>query len=303
MRLSAARTEAAFPRATVSDMNHPSPLAIPPEHPPSTYQDEISLLELWDIVVRRKLWIVATPLISVAAAFVYLFVATPVYEASVKLRIGQVADLGELEDPDVLSAWLVGKYGEEIATGVKRDPPFLAKAAVQKGSKTVVDLVVRGISPEQSADLLRRIAEQVIERHGETYKSQVDLAYRRIDQIDTQRRLLTELFAASADLLNTLKQRDPVQASLLTLERGRLATELSVAERELPAWQQKLNAPKTVMTEMLGDVAVPAKPASPKKPLTVAFAAVLGVMGGVMLAFVAEFLARSKNQRGGAVVP
>jgi len=309
-RVPLARTEVASFELPIPLMNHSAHSVVQSDQVSSTYQDEISLLDLWDVVVRRKLLIIASLLISVVAAVAYLVVADPVYEANAKLRIGQVADSVEssavgilsLEDPDVLSAWLLEKYGEEVATGVRRQPPFLAKIVVQKGSKTVVDLVAQGATPEQSTNFLRGVAGEVIMRHREIYNAQVDLANRRIEQIKGQRQLLAELFASSEDLLNTLKQRDPVQASLLTLERGRLATELSVTERELPAWQQKLNPPKTLMTQMIGDVAVPAKPASPKKALIISLAIVLGVMGGLMLVFVSEFVAKSRNQRANVVI-
>lgn len=259
-------------------------------------EDEIGLVEFFQILARRKLWIIVSFLGCLAAAGVYLLMAAPVYEVSTKLRIGQVADSGALEDPEILSVWLLGKYGEEVATGIKRPPPFLKRATLQRGSKQVVDLVVHGETSDQAAKFLRGITDEAIARHRDTYKSEVNLASRRIEQIESHRKLLNELFAGSGDLLDTLKQRDPVQASLLTLERGRIATEMSTVDRELPAWLQKLNPPKTVMTEVLGEVTAPARPASPKKALVVALASVLGVMGGAMLAFIAEFVARTRTK-------
>ena len=53
--------------------------------------DEISLLELWQILVRRKQWILLTLAVCVAAGLAFVYIKAPVYQASVKVRIGQVA--------------------------------------------------------------------------------------------------------------------------------------------------------------------------------------------------------------------
>lgn len=276
-------------------MNYPVHPSVQTQHATARRDDEISLLDMWEILVRRKFWVIVSFVVCLVASSGYLLIAPPVYEVSAKLRIGQVADSGDLEDPEVLAAWFLGKYGEEMATGIKRPPPFLKRISVQKGSKQIVDLVVHGDSAEQSAEFLRRVTEEAISRHRETYMSEVELTHRRIEQIESHRKLLSELFAGAGDLIETLRQRDPVQASLLTLERGRIAAEISTADSELPEWIQKLNAPKTVMTEVLGGITAPARPASPKTALVIALASVLGVISGVMLAFVAEFLVKMRK--------
>ncbi|HJV25096.1 MAG TPA: Wzz/FepE/Etk N-terminal domain-containing protein [Aromatoleum sp.] len=256
--------------------------------------DELSFFELWEILVRRKSWVVVTLGLCLLSAVVYLFVATPIFEVHAALRIGQVADSGGLEDPEVLTTSLMGKYGEEVSTGVKRPLPFLKSAALQRNSKQVIELAVHGATPEQSAEFMKRVVDDVIARHGVIFKSEVDLARRRIDQIEAQRRLLNGLFIGSNDLFETLKKKDVVQASLLTQERARIAAELSSVERELPAWLQKMNAPRTVMTELTSDVVAPARPSSPRKIMTLALAVLLGISGGVTLAFVAEFVAKAR---------
>ncbi|NOQ51057.1 MAG: hypothetical protein GQ578_02400, partial [Desulfuromonadaceae bacterium] len=45
---------------------------------------------------------------------------------------------------------------------------------------------------------------------------------------------------------------------------------------------------------------IPEKPIKPKKTLIVALAAMLGLMGGVMLAFFAEFMVKVRQQQQAA---
>jgi LPS O-antigen subunit length determinant protein (WzzB/FepE family) len=84
------------------------------------------------------------------------------------------------------------------------------------------------------------------------------------------------------------------------LERGRLSTALNALDAEKPSLMQKLTRPLTQPTELMGEITAPTKPAKPKKALVLALSVVLGLMGGVMLAFVAEFAAKA---RGTAAAP
>jgi hypothetical protein len=126
--------------------------------------DEISLLELWQILVRRKQWILFTLAVCVVAALAFIFIKAPVYQASVKLRIGQVAGTGLFEPAEELSARLLAHYGEDVADGVKRERPFLARAAAQKNVAATVELVAEADRPEDAVALLERIFEGVRNR-------------------------------------------------------------------------------------------------------------------------------------------
>ena len=55
----------------------------PPMAPP---EDEISLLDLWQVLVRQWKWISGLTVFAVAAAIVYLLTAPPVYEAQAIVR-------------------------------------------------------------------------------------------------------------------------------------------------------------------------------------------------------------------------
>lgn len=64
---------------------------------PSDLDDEISLIELWQILVERKILIVLVFVTCVIAGAAFAYLQPPVYHANAKLRIGQVAGDGLLE--------------------------------------------------------------------------------------------------------------------------------------------------------------------------------------------------------------
>lgn len=260
--------------------------------------DEIDLLELWQILCKRKIWIVACLLVCVAAGAAYVALKAPVYEASVKLRIGQAgpAPGGLFEVADELSVRLMARYGEDVADGVKRAWPFLKRATPQKSLTTTVDLVVEGDSPEGAVRLLERITDEVRKEHQAIFDRNVSFLSERLNNLDLQRAALQQQYADASALFDQLKQRDPVQAALIMQERGRLTTSIIGLDAEKPALAQRLSPPQTLSTALLGEISTPTEPAVPKKGLVLALAVVLGLMGGVMAAFLAEFVVNVRSK-------
>lgn len=264
--------------------------------PPSPYAaDEISLIELWQILARRKALILLGFVVCVAAGAAYVFLKAPVYQASVKVRVGQVnGESGLLEDAEALSSRLMARYGEEVADGIKRDRPFLTRVAAQKNLTSAIELVVEGDTPNQAAGLLRQVVEGIQQEHVAIYQENVKLITERLQNLDGQRAALQKQYEDATTLMEQLKQRDTIQASLVMLERGRITTSISELDAEKPMLAQRLAAPQTRPTALLSEITAPRKPSKPKKSLVLALAAVLGLMGGVMLAFLAEFVAKAK---------
>lgn len=261
--------------------------------------DEISLIELWQILAKRKALILACFILCLAAGAAFAFLKAPVYEASVKLRIGQVKGDGAappviLENADELSSRILAQYGEDIATGVKRERPFITTASVQKGVTTTVQLTAEGDTPADAARLLDDVAKSVQKAHTTMFEDNLKPIAERLKSLDEQRTALQQQYADLTQLAEQLKNRDNVQASLLMIERSPITNSLDQQATERLRLSQQITPPATRPTELIGEITAPAKPSKPKKALVLALAAVLGLMGGVMLAFVAEFIAKAK---------
>lgn len=265
----------------------------PPAQPYA--DDEISLLELWQILAKRKALILACFVLCLAAGAAFAFLKAPVYEASVKLRIGQVQGSGGLlENAEELSSRILAQYGEDVAAGIKRERPFITTASVQKGVTTTVQLTAEGDSPEDAARLLDDVAKGVQKVHTAMFEDNLKPIAERLKSLDEQRTALQQQYADITALVEQLKERDSVQASLVMIERGPITTAINQQDAERLRLSQLLTPPQTRPTELIGEITAPAKPSKPKKALVLALAAVLGMMGGVMLAFVAEFIAKAK---------
>ena len=263
--------------------------------------DEISLIELWQILARRKAFILACFILCLAGGAAFAFLKAPVYEASVKLRIGQVkgddaAPPVMLENADELSSRILVQYGEDVAAGIKRERPFITTASVQKGVTTTVQLTAEGDTPEDAARLLEDVAKGVQKTHTTMFEDNLKPIAERLKSLDEQRTALQQQYADLSQLAEKLKDRESVQASLLMIERSPITDSLDKQATERLRLTQQMTPPATRPTELIGEITAPAKPSKPKKALVLALAAVLGMMGGVMLAFVAEFVAKAKRR-------
>lgn len=250
--------------------------------------DEISLIELWQILARRKALILACFIVSLAAGAAVTLLQAPVFEANVILRIGQVKSGPEgessvpLEYSPELTARLLARGG-------------ISKATVQKDSKTIVQLAAIGGNPEDAKRKLEDAVQEVLKTHEATLAESTRPVAERIKALDLQHEAHSKQYAEISALINQLRQRDPVQAALLLLERRSISSVFNQLEAERHLLAQLLTPPQTQATELLGSITAPAAPVKPKTALVLALAAVLGVMGGVMLAFFAEFMAKAKQ--------
>jgi LPS O-antigen subunit length determinant protein (WzzB/FepE family) len=257
--------------------------------------DEISLLDLWQILAKRKALILACFVLCLAGGAAFAFLKSPVYEASVKLRIGQVqGNGGLLENAEELSSRVLAQYGKDVAAGITRERPFITTASVQKGVTTTVQLTAEGDTPADAARLLENVVKGVQKAHTAMFEDNLKPIAERLKSLDEQRAALQQQFADLTQLTDQLKERDSVQASLVMIERGPITTAINQQDAERLRLSQQLTPPQTRPTELIGEITAPAKPSKPKKALVLALAAVLGMMGGVMLAFVAEFIAKAK---------
>ncbi|WP_168735318.1 Wzz/FepE/Etk N-terminal domain-containing protein [Pseudothauera rhizosphaerae] len=264
---------------------------------PQAYADsEIDLFELWQTLVRRRLLILASLTFCLATGVAFALLYPPVYEANVKLRIGQVqASDGLLENATELAARIIAEHGEEVAEGIKRDRPFVTGVSIEKGITTTLQLTVEGDTPEDAARLLRDVANSVQARHNAVYEENLKPISERLARLGEQRAALQQQFDDITEQFELLKERDSVQASLVMLERGPIINSINQHDEERLRLAQQVTPPQSRPTELLGEIVEPAKPSKPRKVLALVLAAVLGLMAGIFLAFVTEFVSRIKN--------
>jgi len=201
--------------------------------------------------------------------------------------VGRIAGGEFLEAPAVLSSRLVGKYGEKVADGVRRERPFL-RAAVSRAVPGAVDITVEGGSPEEARAFLESVASEIKRRHDDAFQRNLDAMRVRIDAISAHEASLKKQFDELSELLERLKQSDPIQASLLALERGRITAQITAIGSERPELIRKSTPPQTERTEVPVSIVPPAIPAPPGRFVVLALFIFTGLIFGILTAIAAE---------------
>ena len=93
--------------APVRSRTEPEPSGRAPAYYPD---DEISLIDLWNVLVRRRWLIAGVTLLCLLVAGLYTTLVTPVYESRSVLLVGKVASIGPVEDPNEMTLRLREAY-------------------------------------------------------------------------------------------------------------------------------------------------------------------------------------------------
>ncbi|MDR9502270.1 MAG: Wzz/FepE/Etk N-terminal domain-containing protein [Desulfurivibrionaceae bacterium] len=263
---------------------------------PASYGDEINLVDLWSILMRRKGLIVVVFLITLLGSVVYLVLAQPVYESRVVVQVGQVGQVDEVdevepkvsyvEDLDVFKQRLLAEHAA-----------LAAVEAPRKGAQNVFTLTVRQGDKDVAGKQLNDIVEKLLLGHRAIYDKiagplqgqQQSLAGQLHDFIKQRDDLTT--------LIERLKQSEPTLAALLLTEKTGLSRMIVEIEEKLVSLQTLLSAPNTLPSRVLGTQVTPNKPREPKKKMIMALGLILGAMLGVFAAFFAEFLKKAKDSQ------
>ncbi|MCD6672179.1 MAG: Wzz/FepE/Etk N-terminal domain-containing protein [Burkholderiaceae bacterium] len=258
--------------------------------------EAVSLADLWRVFVHRKLLILVTFAACVAVGLGYAFLTSPVYEASARIRIGQVAGNGPIEPVDLVSARVMARYGEVVAIGVKRTRPFLSRAVAPRGVSGVVELVAVGDTPNDAVALLEKVHAEIQQVHDDVYRRGISLIEEELQEIEARRALLTQQLEASVVVTERLGEQDFSRTALLTIERARMLALLAELDAQKPILAQKLLLPQTTPTQLVDAITPPSSPTAPRRFLAIGIAVVLGLIAGLMLALLTDFLDRARRR-------
>jgi uncharacterized protein involved in exopolysaccharide biosynthesis len=152
-----------------------------------------------------------------------------------------------------------------------------------------------GDSPDDAASLLVRVLDTIRQSHAEHYRAGVQTSNDRLKALEFLRAALLHQSKQATALLARLQDRNPVQASRVLLALADISALLSSADTEKATVMQQLGPPLTQQTELLREVVAPTEPAAPNKLRIAVVAFVLGLIVAVMVAFLAEFVARARG--------
>ena len=296
--------------------------AQPPMAPyPYDYRDdEISLYELWNTLVKRRLLIGAVFLLITAVAAAYALTRTPTYQFDAVIEVGQMPSLngGSLQAIDAPGS-LVSRLNEVIIPAVfedvyaeSEDVPPAPEAEILNGDARLVRLFaeIPAERSERMEEAMAEVVRAVLAEHERIRSTRLQRLDARIGdlraEIDRVIEARSGLFSQITNI-NRTRAEDATQDEdvsqqlaatlggivnvLVTREADADITDLKSTIAQLEAVSASAEASALVRPATLAD-----SPEGQPPTTIIALGAVLGLMLGVFAAFGREFLANAAEQ-------
>ena len=293
--------------------------------------DEINLVDLFLIIWKRKTMILAVTLLLMVAAAGISLLMPKVYKIVTILEPGKDAEGKLVENPQTIRENILGgaydrMIMEKLGLSLDKIPKFQVSVPKQTD---LVKISVESSEPQQAVFVLQELLlgvsgviqedldPEIKKTRNEIKEAQLEenfllenikLLKEQITQIGLKMTELEKgrkiaLAAPKGDAMAVLLYSNEIQnqqiylnslqdkSAVILNKKNQMALKIDNIQLKLAGIKgTNINKPPTI----------PEKPIKPKKTLIVALAAMLGLMGGVMLAFFAEFMVKVRQQQQAA---
>ena len=273
-----------------------------------TPNDEISLIDLWQILIRHKGWVLGTPLLAVIAAVVAVFLMKPQWEAAAVVQVGAVGQAGPVGQAEQ-EVQLI----EPVVAAMERmkhkafEDAVLTEVPLVRGSLTVkalphtdmIQITVRGYSQrdakrsaEATASHLRKVHDKVAAPKIRRLKQRLAQVEFEIDRTKAEREMIFKMSGLKAKMIAEEGFMDNLTLANIMIERY---SDLRELEHAKLFYAEQLDPMRTYPTSLIEEISVSEKPVSPKKARNILLVGILGLILGVIGAFLSD--AVRLNQR------
>ena len=272
-------------------------------------QDEFSLQDLWRILISQRRWLLGLPFVCVLLAAVGVSIAKPKWEATAVIQIGQVGQSGvgqgsQLIEPPLraIERMKMKSFEDDVLTALKmpvESDDLVAKlfrSTLSLKALGVTDLIqvrVRAGSRDQAqtwanavVDRLREVHERLAQPTIDRLRKQQSELKKQMQIIEEERTNLLKIVSKSSETSGDSRFAANLLLSNLLLQKN---SELRDFEMRRLAADEQLTSVRTYPTSLIDRIYVPENPASPKKLLVVMLAAVLGLILGIIVAFMRNY--------------
>jgi non-specific protein-tyrosine kinase len=244
-------------------------------------------------VVRRRKWVIAvTVLVVVGVALVLSLLQTPVYQGNAQLLL-QPRSAERLFDPETgqrdpgrtVQTEIQVLKSEPIRRAVRDELGTAPKVSAHPiGDTDVVEVSARSTNPERAAAIANAYARAYIEfRRDQSVQDDVSAAeeiQRKVSEIEVKIRALDDQLRAQL--------RDEVRSGLHS-ERDVLVEQRALFEQKLDELEIE-QALSRGGAQIVTEASVPEQPAEPRPRRNAVLGALAGLLFGIGLAFLFEYL-------------
>ena len=261
-----------------------------------TGRDEITLFDIWQILVARKWVVLSLPIIALLLSVFYLSQATELYECSARVMVGQAGVERLVENPAVIVEKLVEKYGVYDKTIIRELPRVSSVVRDKKDTGNIVQIKAVDATASGAKMYLEKVVAEVLARQHVLFEQEMEIKQKRLMTLSGRLEGVEDFLQELERRIGLMDRQDPAQATVLAVEKGgflRLASDL---KRERYNLQTEMSTVVFYPAELLGVPHLPQKPIKPKRPLVLLLAGIFGLLLGIMSAFLAEFIFTARQR-------
>ncbi|ADC72068.1 lipopolysaccharide biosynthesis protein [Thioalkalivibrio sp. K90mix] len=197
----------------------------------SRYDDEISLVDLWNVLSRRKWWIAAVTIAVLLLGTLYGFLKTPSYSFQTTIQLGQDDRGNPVEDPNVTVTFLnnvliPGIWRDLLADSPETRPPE-ASARYVDGTEYVHLTTSAPMDRKEAVEQLHTLTTRALRQNHVQHIDDIraELADQRREQ-ELQHAAQLEQLQGDLDSITEHKERATSRLELLTEERALLEEQI-----------------------------------------------------------------------------
>ena len=267
-------------------------------------EDEISLIDLWRVIIKRKKMIIGSLLLTLLLVGGWIAISKPVYESRAVLGIGQVGQVGQVagqvEAPQLLVQRLKEEYRvKDESEGVQKLPMIKEVKTMEKSLPSGVEIIAQAYEAQEAQKFLTDVVVKVIKQHQMLFDIGRTEQQRQLESLQNEHDRIEQALALIEHRVASLVGSEASLAGLLTLQKDLWRKRMPQIEQQQTAIRLAMSELQSRPTALLRQPTLPANPVKPKPALYLALATVLGLMLGVFGAFFAEFVGKTRARMAG----
>lgn len=262
--------------------------------------DGVSVRELFIAAWRYKWLLMALPVVAAVLAAVWVSMTLrPTWEASAVIEVGHIGQgagqtmlaepianvMVRIKQPSFVKGALnnAGIKSGELLNEARAFYGTL-KVTQAKGAE-LIDIKLRGASPEMANSLIRGVLVNLQKTHSEMMSATIE---RNVQQLKILTADIQKVSAETAMLKNKLLASHNWNAFDATLSATILkdkSNDLRAMISTKLALEEQLSSSRTYTTRLVDEVYVSEEPVPQNKPLVIGIAILIGLVGAVVIAF------------------
>ena len=257
----------------------------------SVTEDEINLYDLWKVIAKRKVLIIAVFLISVFSAAITSSIMQKVYQGEAVLKIAS-KDISELIQANMIintfnpiNQGKVGMISPQNAVAIMK-----ANFVEIKGFNDRFKVVVQSKDPGKIQDFVKDLVMFLNEN------TEIKHCIEDCKELLTKRAHELALVIGQSESLKKSYEKMLQNGKVTTLGFSPISLERQLSDMRIEKLIIEKRLENISGIEVVGKPSVSNQPVKPRIKMNIALAGMASLFAGVFLAFFLEFLSKAKNK-------